>query len=105
MTPDERMTFLAHGFLVRDQMSPEVLVRWRTEFHSEVEARGGVVDDRRYEKAIANEVLREVVQRASRIFRNELVPRVREYMVEDQVEALETELSGALARTLGEIKD
>ena len=40
-----------------------------------------------------------------RIFRNELVPRVREYMEEDQVEALETELSGALARTLDEIKD
>lgn len=105
MTPDDRMTFLAHGFLVHDRASPEVLALWRSEFHLEIEARGGVVDAYHYDKTVADDVLREVVQRAMRIFRDELVPRVREYIEEDQVEALETELSGALARTLDEIKD
>jgi hypothetical protein len=54
---------------------------------------------------VANGALREVVGRASRRYRNELVPRVRKHMTEDQVEAVEVELSDALARTLEEIKD
>ena len=105
MTPADRMAFLAAGFLIRNRMSPDMVARWRSEFHSEVARRGGVVDERRYERAVANDVLREVVQRAGRHFRNEIVPRVRKHLTEDQVEALEIELSDALARTLNEIKD
>jgi hypothetical protein len=99
------MTFLTLGFLIRDRMSPDLLARWRSAFHEEVERRGGVVDGQLYDRGVANGVLREVVERAGRRYRDELVPRVRKHMTEDQVEAVEVELSDALARTLAEIKD
>jgi hypothetical protein len=49
------MRFLAAGFLMRGRMSPDMLARWRSEFHSEVALRRGVVDERSYDLAIANE--------------------------------------------------
>jgi hypothetical protein len=55
--------------------------------------------------AKASDLLREIVERAGRHYRDELIPRMRRHLTEDQVEALEIELSDALARTLDEIKD
>jgi hypothetical protein len=100
-TPEyDRMRFLAAGFLMRGRMSPDMLARGRSEFHSEVALRGGVVDERSYDLAIPSDLLREIVERAGRHYRDELIPRMRRHLTEDQVEALEIELSDALARTL-----
>ena len=105
-TPEyDRMRFLAAGFLMRGRMSPDMLARGRSEFHSEVALRRGVVDERSYDLAIASDLLREIVERAGRHYRDELIPRMRRHLTEDRVEALEIELSDALARTLDEIKD
>jgi len=80
ISKNDRMTFLADGFLVRDRMSPDLLARWRSAFHAEVKHRGGVVEGQLYHRDVANGVLREIIERASRRYRDELVPRVRKHM-------------------------
>jgi hypothetical protein len=96
--------FLVAGFMVRDRLSAEAVSRWRAAFHAEIKRRGGVVGDH-YVQAIAKEVLAEVAEQATRRFRNELVVKVSEYMSDEQIEDLESELSNILARTLTRIED
>jgi DNA-binding IclR family transcriptional regulator len=101
---DADMELLINGFMVRDRLDPETLSRWRAAFRAEVKRRDGMVGDH-YVTAVAKAVLAEVAAQATRRFAMELVPRVREYATEAEVEALETELSDVLARTLKEIED
>jgi hypothetical protein len=96
----KRMDFLALGFMVRDRMTPKVLSLWRSEWHREIEHRGGLVGADHYDRRIANELMREVAELATRRFRNELIPRVSEHMDDEVVEELEVALSDVLARTL-----
>src|SRR6516162_6983920 len=63
--------------------------------------RGGVTTDGRYlVEGVMKDVISEVVERAMRQLRNELVPRLRAFMDEDSIEKLERELSASLAHVL-----
>jgi hypothetical protein len=96
----DRMAFLADGFMTRNIMTPETLKVWRREWRREIEHRGGLVGEDHYDRSVANELMREVVELATRRFRNELVPKASEHMTDEVVEELETALSDILARTL-----
>jgi hypothetical protein len=101
---DDPMEFLIAGFMVRDRLDPETLSRWRAAFHAEVKRRGGVLGDH-YVTAIAKSVLAEITERATRRFRDLLVPGVREFADEDVIEELEVELSDILAFALKKIEE
>jgi hypothetical protein len=104
MSEFNRMEFLSAGILVRDRMTPEMLALWRAEFRREMAERGGLTDDgKSYVKDVARAVLSEVLERATRHFANELTPRAREHMSEDDVERLELELSDILRKVLDSI--
>jgi hypothetical protein len=104
MTAYDRMGFLADGFMTRDLMAPKTLKVWREEWRRELEHRGGMVGAGHYDRSIANKLMREVVELATRRFRNELIPRVSEHMDDEVVEELEIALSDVLARTLDRIQ-
>ena len=65
---------------------------------------GATADGRHLIKDIMTDVAAEVVERAVRHVRNELVQRVRIFMDEDDIEALECELSASLAHVLEAVK-
>ena len=96
---DDRMTFLAAGFLIRDQMTPEMVKRWHAELHRVIEQRGGLVGDR-IDVAIGKDVMAEVAERAMRLFTNELTPELHKRLDDTEVESVEAELSAALRRVL-----
>jgi hypothetical protein len=100
MTAYNRMNFLADGFITRNLMAPETLKVWREEWRREIEHRGGLVGADHYDRSIANALMREVVELATRRFRNELIPRVSEHMDDEVAEELEVALSDILKRTL-----
>jgi hypothetical protein len=96
--------FLAAGLLALKTMTPEMRARWRAEYRRVVAQRGGVVDGGEcYVKSVARAVLSEVITCATRRFANELTPRAREHLSEDDVERLEGELSNILRKTLDRI--
>ena len=101
---NDPIEFLAAGLLALKTMTPEMRARWRSEFRRVVAQRGGVVDGGEcYVKSVARAVLSEVITCATRRFANELTPRAREHLSEDDVERLEGELSNILRKTLDRI--
>ena len=64
-------TFLAAGFLICDQMTPEMAERWHAELHRVIEQRGGLVGEH-IDMAIGRDVMAEVAERAMRLFADEL---------------------------------
>ena len=104
MKEHDRLDFLAVGLVAGDRMTAKTRAIWRKEFHREIASRGGVEGDH-YVRSIANELLRKVVQRGLRRFRNDLVGRLAEEMTEDDAERLDDVMSNMLAEALAEIKD
>lgn len=96
---DDPMEFLAAGFLIRDQMTPEITKRWHAELHRVIEQRGGLVGER-IDVAIGRDVMAEVAERAMRLFANELTPELHKRLNDTEVESVEVELSAALRRVL-----
>ena len=102
---ERRLDFLAAGLLVGDDRArAKTRALWREEFHREVASRGGVEGDC-YVRSIANGLLRELIQRGLRRFRNELTGRLSDRMTDDDAAALDDTLSDLLAGALQEIKD
>jgi hypothetical protein len=100
---DRIVEFLAAGFLVRDRMTPEVSEHWRAEMHRAVGLRGGLIGDH-VDIAIGKDVMAEVVERAMRLFTNELTPELHKRLDDTEVESVEAELSAALRRVLDYIE-
>lgn len=100
---DRIIEFLAASFLVKNQLSPEMAEHWRTEMHRAVGLRGGLVGDH-IDIAIGKDVMAEVVERAMRLFTNELTPELHKRLDDTEVESVETELSAALRRVLDYIE-
>jgi hypothetical protein len=96
---DDPMEFLAAGFLIRDQMTPEIAKRWHAELHRVIEQRSGLVGDH-VDMTIGKDVMAEVAERAVRLFANELTPELHKRMDDDAVADVEAGLSDALHRVL-----
>jgi hypothetical protein len=103
MSDADQMEFLAAGFLIRDQMTPEMARRWHAELHRVIEQRGGMVGDH-VDMAIGRDVMAEVAERAVRLFANELTPELHKHMDDDAVAGVEAGLSDALHRVLAYIE-
>jgi hypothetical protein len=100
---DDPMEFLAAGFLIRDQMTPEITKRWHAELHRVIEQRGGLVGER-IDMAIGRDVMAEVAERATRLFVGELTPELHKRMDDAAVAGVEAELSNALRKVLDYIE-
>jgi hypothetical protein len=100
---DDPMEFLAAGFLIRDQMTPEIAKRWHAELHRVIEQRGGLIGEH-IDMAIGRDVMAEVAERAVRLFANELTPELHKRMDDDAIADVEAGLSDALRRVLDYIE-
>ena len=102
---EERLDFLAKG-LVAAHMDPRTKAAWHDELRGEVDRRGGV-DPKTFglDKAITNQLLRELTRRGLRYYHDELVRRLAGTLSEDELERLDEEASDTLAAALARIKD
>jgi hypothetical protein len=93
----EQMERLAAGLLSFKHMSPYARARFQIDLRKLVTARGGLSEDgSHFDKAIASDVLSEVVERGMRQFVIELTKRARGYMDDDKIEQLEADMSNSL---------
>lgn len=105
MTDYDRAVDLAAKAMLAAGVKPNFAKLARDHVFQAIALRGGVTADGRHiVKDVMTEVIAEVVQRAMRHVRNELVQRVRIFMDEDDIEALERELSASLAHVLTAVR-
>src|SRR5262249_50558366 len=78
---------------------------WQAELRAEVDRRGGV-DPKTFglDKAITNQLLRELTRRGLRYLHDELVRRMAGTLSEDELEKLDADASDTLAAALARIK-
>jgi hypothetical protein len=91
------MERLAVGLLSFKHLTPDAKARFRSDLRKVVASRGGLSEGgMHFDKAIAADVLSELVERGMRRLVVELNEQARKYMDDDKVEQLEGEMSDSL---------
>lgn len=91
------MERLAAGLLSFKHLKPDAKKRFRSDLRKVLASRGGLSEGgMHFDKAIAADVLSELVERGMRRLVIELSQRARKYMDDDKVEQLECEISNSL---------
>ena len=93
----DQMERLAVGLLSFKYLRPDAKARFRNDLRKVVALRGGLSEGgMHFDKAIAADVLSELVERGMRRLVIELSKRARKYMDDDKIERLEGEMSNSL---------
>ena len=93
----DQMERLAVGLLSFKHLRPDAKARFRSDLRKVVASRGGLSEgSMHFDKAIAADVLSELVERGMRRLVIELSQRARKYMGDDKIEQLEGEMSNSL---------
>jgi hypothetical protein len=93
----DQMERLAVGLLSFKHLRPDAKARFRSDLRKVVASRGGLSEGgMHFDKAIAADVLSELVERGMRRLVIELSQRARKYMGDDKIEQLEGEMSNSL---------
>jgi len=95
----DQMERLAVGLLSFKHLRPDAKARFRSDLRKVVASRGGLSEGgKHFDKAIAADVLSELVERGMRRLVIELSQRARKYMGDDKIEQLEGEMSNSLRK-------
>ena len=91
----DQMERLAAGLLSFKHLKPDAKKLFRRDLRKIVASRGGLSEGH-FNKAIAAEVLSELVERGMRRLVIELSRRARKYMGDDKIEQIEIEISNSV---------